>query len=57
MAERFFKTEVQKLYLNAGQKFLGEAACLKTLSALENDIGKKLEYALAELTVLPGGAL
>ena len=59
MAERFFKKEVQKLYLGAGQKFRGEAVRLKTLSetALANDIGKKLEYALAELTVLPGGVL
>jgi len=57
MAERFFKKEVQKLYLGAGQKFRGEAVRLKTLRALANDIGKKLEYALAELTVLPGGAL
>jgi hypothetical protein len=56
MAERFFKKEVQKLYLGAGE-FRGEAVRLKTLRALAGDTGKKLEYALAELNVLPGGAL
>jgi len=45
MAERFFKKEVQKLYLGAGQEFRGEGilAVTKTL--------------LTELNLRPGGSL
>jgi hypothetical protein len=55
MAERFFKKEVQKLYLGERQEFRGEAARLKAV--LADDPGKKLENSLAELNPSPGGNL
>jgi len=43
MAERFFKKEVQKLYLGA--------------AVLADDTGKELEATRAELNLLLGGRL
>ena len=55
MAERFFKKEVQKLYLGAGQEFRGQG--ILTVMPAADDTGKKLETALAELKLPPGGSL
>jgi indolepyruvate ferredoxin oxidoreductase, alpha subunit len=68
MAERFFKKEVQKLYLGAGQEFRGEGILAVTKALLQSGVSyvagyqgaptlRKMENAAARLKALRETAL
>jgi len=54
MAERFFKKEVQKLYLGAGQEFRGEGILAVTKALLRSGVSC-VAVASDALANLPSG--
>lgn len=52
MAERFFKKEVQKLYLGAGQEFRGEGILAVTKALLQSEVSYVAGYQGAPISHL-----
>ncbi|HZI56545.1 MAG TPA: hypothetical protein VFF39_07205 [Verrucomicrobiae bacterium] len=57
MAERFFKKEVQKLYLGAGQEFRGEGILAVTKALLRSGVSCVAVASDALANLPPGGSL